>query len=478
MEGELVVSLASSGFAERRIPVTVSIRHLTLEGDYAPTEYSMLSDEEEELLLRDAEEDADLGDAGVVAEPAELVAEQPRAACSTGRVGAMGDSITAARSPNYLDRLHDRCPGMLFEGRGISGQGTTAMRERFASDIVSRSYDDVIIFGGINSLGGSVDQVKADLQAMYNAAHEARMRVIAVSVTPWKGWTVGPRGLDWTEERQRKTDELNEWILSRPRNVDVVVDVYSALEDPNNADALKPEYDDGRHLHPNAAGQRVIGDAIYAAAYRGTVRPVQPQSALQAQDDSGWAWPAEGAMAGYFVYNIRTNEGHTGLDISNSEGSPITAAFAGVVVRANNEPAPQECVRWFIDCGKHGETASSAACGNRPRPSYCNYCGKNVVVRDAENRHHLYCHLSQVLVNRGDSVVPCQKIGEMGATGNSRYANHLHYSVYSRGPGLVKRFLLNPMQFLNPSDPSIRPASSSQGEARHCNGVILDPPAH
>jgi len=182
-------------------------------------------------------------------------------------------------------------------------------------------------------------------------------------------------------------------------------------------------------------------------------------------------------MAGYFVYNTRTNPtGHTGLDISNSRGSPVTAAFAGTVIRADNEPDVPQCVQWYVDCGKHSETSSSTACGNRPKPRECDMCGKNVVILDAEDRHHLYCHLSEVMVRNGDRVVPCQKIGEMGATGNSRYANHLHYSVYQGSRR--NRDLINPMQFLNPSDPSIRPVYSLQGEARHCNGVILDSPAH
>ena len=454
IEGNLVVSLASAGFAEKTIPVIISINHLTAE-EYNPGNYSV---EEEDNLV-----EAPLPSPS----PVVTAATFSREPCSTGRVGAMGDSIT--QDGRFLERLHLLCPGMTFYNHGVVGDSTARMLARFNSDIIANDYDEAIIMGGVNNVCGSVERVERDLSEMYLRAKNAGMRVIALTITPWKGYS------SWTEECQQHTEEVNNWILSMPENVDVAVDVYSALEDPSNQGALRPEYSAPDKLHPNAAGQRVIADAVYAAAYRGsaTLPPVREQESSQAASE--WAWPAEGIISGTWHADAG---GHTGVDISNSRGTPVVAARAMTITRTVNTPDAQECVQWYVDCGKHGEFASSEACGNRPKPRECSTCGKQVQGRDDEGLIHLYCHLEEVLVRVGDRVQPCQKIGLMGTSGNARYAVHLHYGVF-REHCCRRENCVNPAEFLLPHNPSALQFGQHTGElgGRHCN-IIYDPPPH
>ncbi|MFH1246774.1 MAG: GDSL-type esterase/lipase family protein [Candidatus Micrarchaeota archaeon] len=166
------------------------------------------------------------------------------------KAGAIGDSITSGGG--YIAQLNARCAANLFDNHGIGGQGTGAMVSRFDADIISHNYRDVIILAGVNDIASSrsVNTIKNNLAEMYNRAKNAGMHVIAVTITPWQDHS------SWTPKFQAKTEEVNRWILSKPENVDVTVDAYSVL----NAFSTKP-------LHPNNAGQKAIGDAIYNAAY-------------------------------------------------------------------------------------------------------------------------------------------------------------------------------------------------------------------
>jgi murein DD-endopeptidase MepM/ murein hydrolase activator NlpD len=90
---------------------------------------------------------------------------------------------------------------------------------------------------------------------------------------------------------------------------------------------------------------------------------------------------------------------HDGIDISNSTGTPIYAAAAGTVVRAQT--------------------------------TYDGY-GLNVVLRhtlpDGSTVYTLYGHLSGFSVSAGETVARGQLLGPMGSTGNST-GPHLHFMI-------------------------------------------------
>lgn len=180
------------------------------------------------------------------------------------RVGVIGDSITA--NGGYVRELNRVCEkyNINFSGYGVVNNRTDQMLARFQREIASGGYNEVVIFGGVNDIASdrAMRDITHDLSEMYRAARERGIRIIAVTVTPWAGYGTS------TPQAQRRTLQLNEWIREQQRigNVDVVVDGYAALEQQGTG-RLKDEFR-GDGLHPNPAGQRALGLAIYNAAYR------------------------------------------------------------------------------------------------------------------------------------------------------------------------------------------------------------------
>ncbi len=106
--------------------------------------------------------------------------------------------------------------------------------------------------------------------------------------------------------------------------------------------------------------------------------------------------------------------GHDGMDISQSTGSPILAAAAGVVVRTG----------WVNNCG-----------------------GNQIVIAVGSNLYTGYYHLSRILVSPGQKIARGQQIGKIGETGCTT-GPHLHFSV-SRGYPLASgSTFYNPARFL------------------------------
>jgi murein DD-endopeptidase MepM/ murein hydrolase activator NlpD len=105
-----------------------------------------------------------------------------------------------------------------------------------------------------------------------------------------------------------------------------------------------------------------------------------------------------GARGGYWSGGV-----HTGLDFAGRSGTPITAAASGRVVSAGWE----------------------GAYGNR------------VVIDHGNGYRTTYNHLSGIQVRVGQQVQTGDRLGGMGATGNST-GNHLHFEVERDG------------QFVNP----------------------------
>jgi hypothetical protein len=92
--------------------------------------------------------------------------------------------------------------------------------------------------------------------------------------------------------------------------------------------------------------------------------------------------------------------GHTGIDLGLSEGTPLRSVFDGVVERV-------------VDYGSEN-------------------IGKGVIVRFADGREGIYGHLSDIKVKAGQLVSEGDIIGLSGNTGFSTGA-HLHFSLKENG---------------------------------------------
>jgi murein DD-endopeptidase MepM/ murein hydrolase activator NlpD len=94
----------------------------------------------------------------------------------------------------------------------------------------------------------------------------------------------------------------------------------------------------------------------------------------------------------------RRRQRHMGLDLEADSGTPVSAAGAGVVVKAGHSGG----------------------------------YGRMVVIDHGDGMETRYAHLSRIVVRRGQVVTPGQLLGKSGNTGRST-GPHLHFEVRVHG---------------------------------------------
>ncbi len=160
------------------------------------------------------------------------------------RAAAVGDSLTAHRG--YVNRLAATLGGS-WSVLGYVGQGVDSILRRVRGQLTG--YDTVVVLAGVNDLasGRGTVVVVEGLAGLYREARRGGARVVAVTLTPWRG--AGP-----------ETEMVNQWIRGGAVGLaDGVVDT-SELGDASGR--LLPQYSAADGLHLNAAGQQALGDLI------------------------------------------------------------------------------------------------------------------------------------------------------------------------------------------------------------------------
>ena len=108
--------------------------------------------------------------------------------------------------------------------------------------------------------------------------------------------------------------------------------------------------------------------------------------------------PAEGEITSQFGIRNHPISGdlrfHAGVDIANDSGTPINAAFDGVVLVADYD----EWNGYYLKISHDNEIMT------------------------------VYCHCKELFVKKGDYVKAGEKIAEMGSTGSST-GPHLHFEL-------------------------------------------------
>lgn len=216
---------------------------------------------------------AGVGDAPSANGPPTAPAPRVKAPC---RVALIGDSLTDFRSGGggYVRFLEQRCPESTFSNFAKGGTMVNQMRARqlpsVADPSVSR-FTHLVVFGGVNDLysdetaGRTPAKIQRDLTAMYAAGKRRGLRVVALTVAPWGGFS-----RYFNERRSAATRELNAWILDQPSTqaVDVAVDAFTLLScgDPERiCPRFEPPFRDG--LHVGTLGQEALGQALYEAEF-------------------------------------------------------------------------------------------------------------------------------------------------------------------------------------------------------------------
>ncbi len=169
------------------------------------------------------------------------------------RVVFMGDSITDfwGRSQGVF------FPGKPYVNRGISGQTTPQMLDRFQQDVLHLHPTVVVILAGINDIAGntgfeSLDVIEDNFRSMVALARQAHVRVVLSSVLPASYFPWRPNLKPAAEVK-----ELNAWLASYAQEQGVVfLNYYPVLVDKDGG--MRPELATDKAVHPNTAGYAVM----------------------------------------------------------------------------------------------------------------------------------------------------------------------------------------------------------------------------
>ena len=119
---------------------------------------------------------------------------------------------------------------------------------------------------------------------------------------------------------------------------------------------------------------------------------------------------------------------HTGVEFQNKFGTPVYAAGKGTVIFAGPDKKPVYS----------------------PWP---NYYGNLVVIKHADDLYTLYAHLSEILVEQGQTIATGDLIGKVGQTGVA-IGPHLHFEI-RRGDVEDEASTENPELWLIPNTDGI-----------------------
>lgn len=148
-----------------------------------------------------------------------------------------------------------------------------------------------------------------------------------------------------------------------------------------------------------------IGEKLFIPGAKPVDLSELPSAPVSRSSVSRFSWPTDGDLTSPF--GTRWGRMHSGIDIANDVGTPVTAALAGRVTYAG----------W-----------------------YAGY-GYTLMIEHNNGYSTLYGHLSNFSVSTGQYVRAGQKIASMGNTGYST-GPHLHFEVHKDGEAV------NPINFL------------------------------
>jgi acyl-CoA thioesterase I len=182
-----------------------------------------------------------------------------------------GDSITQGWSqqvPAFFE-------GRPYVNKGISGNTTGQMLQRFKADVLSQTPAVVVILGGINDLASGTDAktvaaIESNMATMIDQAKKSRIRVVVASILP-----VGyePEGMQVFAAKRAIVNQTIRQLNARFKKLAAAKKVgylnyYSALTTPSGELVRKYNAD---NVHITADAYAVMGplaDQAIAATLR------------------------------------------------------------------------------------------------------------------------------------------------------------------------------------------------------------------
>ncbi len=205
----------------------------------------------------------------------------------------LGDSLTDGRGSTtnqnnrwpdqLLDRLQSRHDTARIAVLNQAAGGNRVLNDGLGPNVLARLDRDVlaqsgvgvlIVFEGVNDIGTAAatepaqQAVTDELLAAYDQiilrTRAQDIRVYGATLLPFGGNTGydDPAGL-----REQTRQRVNRWIRTTHR-FDAIIDFDLATRDPANPRQLRPDFDDGDHLHLNPQGYKALADAVPAHLFR------------------------------------------------------------------------------------------------------------------------------------------------------------------------------------------------------------------
>jgi acyl-CoA thioesterase-1 len=188
----------------------------------------------------------------------------------TLKIVGLGDSTTAG-TPGFLSPLESPPSGagdkksqyaywLMKEhrdwevlNRGINGERSDQILERFPRDVIREEPAIVVILAGVNDIyqGFEAEFTTGNLSRMFSKSLEAGIVPVSCSILPYN--TMGKR------ERVLR-NKLNVWLESESRRIKIPFsDTAAATSAPGNGDRLAGSPDG---LHPDVAGYKRMAAAV------------------------------------------------------------------------------------------------------------------------------------------------------------------------------------------------------------------------
>ncbi len=206
----------------------------------------------------------------------------------------IGDSTVSNKVPLYLARriAGENCTNVGVVGKGIFGNSLTSdgqgvVGNIYGPSILKRMQKDVIEQAGVKyailKIGANdithpesasiqdyghyiqptADEMIAAFEEFIDTCHNNNIKVIACSITQWKGTTRNYFGTDeyhWTEEDWQIACDVNDWLASTNK-LDGFIDLNEISADPDDPASFRADYSED-YIHPNDTLQQVWADAI------------------------------------------------------------------------------------------------------------------------------------------------------------------------------------------------------------------------